>query len=221
MMQKLKLVFTGTGACATGAYAQYVSQAGLQCGHEKIFGPFGYPKVLENLAKDNCLSAESSWLAAPYLDREELGEAIVVHLVRHPAKVIAAMGRMPIGAGRYWLFAAVWSQTLLELGHSWDGFAYRYVYWNRMIELRLTARGNHIFWKVDDADPLDLMEQLRSRGLNLRIDPNDPIYRKTGINRHMPKREAKPQYQFNLNKLRHSDIREDLEQIAERYGYEW
>ena len=221
MTQKLKLVFTGTGACATGAYAQYVSQAGIACGHEKIFGPFGYTKALENLAKENCLSAESSWLAAPYLDREEFGDAVIVHLVRHPAKVIGTMSRVRVGGGRYWLFAAVWEPTLLEYGHSWDGFAYRYVFWNRMIELKLTGRSNHIFWKIDGADPLDLLAQLQAHGLKLSINPSDPVYNKRGINRHMPKREANPQYQFSLNKIRNPDIRADLEQIAERYGYEW
>jgi len=220
MTQKLKLLFTGTGACATGAYAQYVSQAGLQCGHEKVFGPFGYTKALENLNDDKCRPAESSWLAAPYLDRPELRDAVIVHLIRHPAKVISTMSRVPTGAGRYWLFAAAWCPRLLEYGKRWDGLAYRYVFWNQMIELKLAA-SNHITWKVDDADPLDLLALLQERGLRLSIKASEPVYQKRGINRHRPDREKKPQYQFNPKKVMDLDIRASIERIAERYGYSW
>jgi len=129
----LKLLFTGTGASATGGYAAYTTAAGLECGHEKIFGPHDYAVSMENMNHPTAREAESSWLAAPFVDRPELAETLVVLLVRHPRKVLGTMARVRPGGGRYWLYAAIWQPRLLALGHTGDGFAYRYVTWNTII----------------------------------------------------------------------------------------
>jgi len=215
----LVLVFTGTGACGTGACAQYVTAAGLPCGHERVFGPHGWDKVLENLASPKCRPGESSWLAAPWLDRKELDGALVVHLRRHPQKVLSTMSRVREGGGQYWLFGAVFCPRLLELGRTWDGFAHRYVEWNRLIESKLAGR-EHLAFNIE-GDPLDLMAELRRRGLGLNPNPSNPVYKRRGINSHAPERRKDPHYQFALAKLEDRGVRADLEEMAARYGYAW
>jgi hypothetical protein len=73
-MRKLKLVLTGTGRCATGFYAKFLTSAGATCGHERFFGVGGLEAALDVLAAGHWVGtvAESSWLAAPFLDSEPL-----------------------------------------------------------------------------------------------------------------------------------------------------
>ena len=218
-MKPIDLLYTGTGMCATGAHAAYTTAAGIKCGHERVFGPYGYGKALTKMRKRSCFRAESSWLAAPYLEEPELSETLVVHLVRHPARVMEAMSRVTVRSGRYWVYAMQWCPRLEEFGRSWTGFACRYVAWNRLIE-RKAANHRRICWKVDGADPRDLMRMLRDEyGLALEWDEENPMFDNRNINTHGLKRKHKPQYQFSLDQIYDGEVRWDLEKMAERYGY--
>ena len=81
----MKYLITGTGRCGTGWAAQVLSGAGIPCTHEGVFTPEGYiiPTAL----------AESSWMAAVALN--DLGsETRVIHLIRHPYRVIESQMRL-------------------------------------------------------------------------------------------------------------------------------
>ena len=102
----LKLIITGTGRCGTTYLAKLVTSMGLKCGHESIFD---YSE--ENVIKERLLNpdkrvlslvssrdsqwinpkeidAESSYLAAPYLDWKELNNTKIIHVYRNPLNVI-------------------------------------------------------------------------------------------------------------------------------------
>jgi tetratricopeptide (TPR) repeat protein len=70
-----KLVFTGPGRSGTGYISRLLTEAGILCGHEIVFGP--YTTSIDWREFD----ADSSWLAVPWLST--LGaDVLVVHLTR-------------------------------------------------------------------------------------------------------------------------------------------
>lgn len=104
----LKYLITGTGRCGTVYMARFLSHMNIPCGHEAIFNTKGIEyakKVLngENKAKTSICSleengewfnpnviAESSYMAAPFLDYPILKDTKVVHLLRNPMKVLSS-----------------------------------------------------------------------------------------------------------------------------------
>lgn len=218
-MRKLKIIVTGVGRCGTGFVARYLTSAGLSCGHENFFGSGGLEKAVEILeTRWKGRVGDSSWLAAPYLDSEPLGEALVIHLVRHPLDTIRSalkIGDSSTRASRYYQFQR---QFLPEM----DGMdeptrvAYRYVHWNRMIEEKLRGR-DHIFFRIED-DPLELLEQLSMRGLlDLGKVDRDKLF---GDTKYNTKQDIEPP-PFFLSDITDEQVRDDLLEITERYGYKW
>lgn len=78
----MRLIVTGTGRSGTGYLAKMLTNAGLVCGHEQVFGPDGEgPNALG-------FPADSSWMAVPYLSHWPLCPVVLVH--RHPLAVISS-----------------------------------------------------------------------------------------------------------------------------------
>ena len=69
-IRKLDLILTCTGRTASGFFARYLSSAGIPCGHEQFFNPYGLDNAIKRLEKNLRLRADSSWEAAPILDSE-------------------------------------------------------------------------------------------------------------------------------------------------------
>lgn len=103
---RLQLLVTGTGRSGTVYMAKLLSSAGIMCGHESLFtteGIDGYIQRMSGFLKvttsavsgdkwfeANNQSAESSYLAAPYVDHELLRETKIIHIVRNPVKVVSS-----------------------------------------------------------------------------------------------------------------------------------
>jgi hypothetical protein len=113
---KLKYLVTGTGRCGTVYMARLLTTLGVNCGHEAIFSHLGIEtakKMLEGdesqITTSKCstfnhvtkekiptwfqpinILAESSYMAAPFLDDPILDGVKVVHLVRNPLKVLSS-----------------------------------------------------------------------------------------------------------------------------------
>lgn len=107
---KLKYLVTGTGRCGTVYMARFLTEIGITCGHEAVFGPKGIDDATEKLTKDspqlatsNCskdgdaswfdsnnVMAESSYMSAPYLDHPLLEDTKVIHLIRDPLLVLSS-----------------------------------------------------------------------------------------------------------------------------------
>lgn len=89
----------GTGRCGTGSVRKLLRDTGVRCGHEAFFGVTRRePNLTDALIEERGrrrtdLAAESSWLAAPFLQRSTLlsNETRVIHLYRHPYRVIKSM----------------------------------------------------------------------------------------------------------------------------------
>ncbi len=100
-LKELKYIVTGTGRCGTVYMAKLLSSIGIPCTHEGIFQQDGLvaaqkrmqePLEVSKIAKmtrewltDEEVVAESSYMAAPFLDQLD---ATIIHVVRHPMKVI-------------------------------------------------------------------------------------------------------------------------------------
>jgi len=117
-LKELKYLVVGTGRCGTVYAAKLLSSVGIPCTHEAIFKHDGIEACLERASgrqplevsyiaklasvieeKEEGISwfrgnegqevvAESSYMAAPYLDNPALKDVAIIHVVRHPMKVI-------------------------------------------------------------------------------------------------------------------------------------
>lgn len=107
-MKKLSFIVTGSGRCGTLCLAKSLSSCGIICGHESIFTNKGLDEALDRLKgkskiylshcarmrENNWLpnlediQADSSYLAAPFLNNEEFKDIPIIHVVRNPIKVI-------------------------------------------------------------------------------------------------------------------------------------
>ena len=112
---KLKYLITGTGRCGTVYFARFLTHLKIYCGHEAIFDYTGLEEAKKKLAGElvlntsNCslfnevkkqetkdwfdsrnLSAESSYMAAPFLGESILNDVTVIHLIRNPFKVLSS-----------------------------------------------------------------------------------------------------------------------------------
>jgi hypothetical protein len=107
----LKFIVTGTGRCGTVFMAKWLTSVGLPCGHESIFNYESQEMILARLSGQEPpvmsdvgertddglfvpdlekLVADSSYMVVPYLDLPEVKSLPIVHLVRHPLRVISS-----------------------------------------------------------------------------------------------------------------------------------
>lgn len=111
---KLKYLVTGTGRCGTVYMARFLTKLNIFCGHEAIFDHNGIEmarkrlsgeekiqtstcsvynhvskETNENWFKPNIV-AESSYMSAPYLNDPILDGVKIIHLIRHPLKVLSS-----------------------------------------------------------------------------------------------------------------------------------
>ncbi len=157
---KLWFVVVGTGRCGTVYFAKLLSEVGLPCGHERLFGPAGLQGALNFNAHNsdvaahsglhtyNYYVAESSYMAVPYLDHKILQSATVIHAVRNPIKVILSFHNKL----QYWhssqlnkweSFIASHLPDIHNAGSPLDKCCYYVTRWNRLIEMSALDRKYH------------------------------------------------------------------------------
>ena len=84
----MRFVVTGCSRSGTLYTARLLTAAGIPCGHEQVFSPWsGALHLSEPFAMRPDLRGDSSFMAAPYLDRLRAGDW-VLHQVRDPIDVI-------------------------------------------------------------------------------------------------------------------------------------
>jgi hypothetical protein len=134
----LRYIITGTGRCGTGYAAHVLASAGIPCGHEAVFNVNGMDEYQERLEQFEGLAADSSWLAAPFL---ELQTGQVLHLVRHPQHVIDSLMRI-----RFWTlpehepyreFVFKHIPELADIEDLIERTAWLYIRWNQLIADRI------------------------------------------------------------------------------------
>ena len=161
----LAIVVTGTGRSATGFASQWLTSVGVPSGHEVFFDHRGLEHALHMLAARHYhLVGECSWEAAPYLDSQPLRDALVVHQVRHPRKVIESCLRVPQEvAPHYARYMERHLPRIAQYRRTIDKAACRWVYWNRMVEDAIRERESY-FWRVEDGTDA-LLDWLIDKGL--------------------------------------------------------
>jgi hypothetical protein len=230
-MKQLQYVVTGTGRSGTVYLANLLTSCGLPCGHESVFTPWGIDEARVRLdgrvpIQASAISlaacgdwfdgrdvvADSSYMAAPFLDHPILSAACVLHIVRHPMDVINSFvvglnyfqQWMPPDAWHWFMYTHVPELRLDH--HPLDRAALYYVRWNRMIEER--SAGKPYFFCQLEAVTGKLFDFLGRRC------EDESLLTARKVNGRM---EGKPEYTFA--DIPSACIRRELGDLAERYGY--
>lgn len=216
-MGKFWLVVAGTGRCGTKFMSEVLKSAGVHCTHQQFFTASHEQSYMtrEGMAdklvawrtNEWAQNAESSWLAAPFLSLPQMEGLKVVHLVRHPKKVINSLVKCQVFEslkryGNFYNFAYQYCQGMEFQQTPKERAAYFYVVWNSMIEPWADIR-----WMVE-RDARMLLDKLG-------IEHDDNIFNNTSYNQR-----TGPRVDTKLDDL-NPPLRAAVERISERYGYEW
>lgn len=240
---KLKVLATGTGRCASVYAARFLTSIGIPCGHECIFDYRGFDYALAKLSgaipittsdcsrqrikdgsyfpepkwiNEDDIVAESSYLAAPFLKADCFKDTKIIHLVRHPVKVINSFcnylsyfqTRHPAFwdvAKRYETFIFSHVSDLFSDMSQYERCALYYIRWNEMIENNLKGR-DYLRHKAEDSND-ELFDFLGVPKQKVFFDDRE-------INTY--RNSAPP---FTLDKLPPGKTLDLLKEMGIKYGY--
>lgn len=223
----LKYIVTGTGRCGTMFMSRFFTDVGIPCGHEVIFTNEGIVAARSNLITYQGLDADSSYMAAPYLQNEILAGTSIIHLVREPMKVINSFvvafcyflsGTLsckrnpnewtyayPPGADPNFNFMKFIYSNIPELYSpglvAVERAAIHYIKWNEMIE-RGCAGKNFLFHPIES----DISKVTKFIGVDNKYDDKT-------VNK------ANYKDMYYLKDIRSAAIKDKLVDISRRYGY--
>ena len=211
--RRFKVVVTGTGRSATGFAAAWLTSAGMPCGHETFFNFAGWENAVNLMRRQPELMAESSWMAAPFLNEPQLAEALLIHQVRHPRKVAESCMRHPPGTTPPYLdFLEAHCPEVAKYEDDLNKAVARWVYWNQRIGDACQGRDSY-FWRVEDGEA-GLLAWLQDRGAVGNV-VTDRLYADKQHNAHRHDEQAE---------ARLEDIAVELQapllEMMERYGYD-
>jgi hypothetical protein len=230
VVKKLKYIITGTGRCGTCFFAKFLTSVGVPCGHEYIFGPQlddvpvklkrersklsavsqeGVPKWVD----ESTIIADSSLLAAPYLDHRMLKNCKIIHLARDPLLVISSfvldggyfVGYCPKDIWEYFIYTHV--PELTAKMSAIERAVNYYIEWNKLIEEKAQGK-ERLFFRIDRDDLSKAMDFLEINPSLLPISFSDKTCNTWKKRSHDVTYEEIPQ-----------PARNQLREIAERYGY--
>lgn len=233
-MDVLKYLVTGTGRCGTVHFAKLLTSLQIPCGHESIFDWQGIdgalkrlkheePKVLSEISQDNCKSpnwidpntiiAESSYMAAPYLDHEIFKDTRIIHVVRNPVAVVNSFCnyldyfKNPNSPKEEWenFIYDQLPELKDEILSVYDRGCLYYIKWNQMIENKLIDRG-YCFHRIED-DISNVLEFLD-------LSPTDDMFKNKTENTL-----KKPTKQFEIPLIQNQNIKRDFIKIGKKYRY--
>lgn len=231
-MIKLRYLITGTGRCGTVFMARFLSSVGIPCGHESVFDYKGLEEAKlrlngnielkqSNVSESsfingkweqedkwvdlNSIIAESSYMAAPFLDDDCFHDAKIIHVVRNPIKVVNSFcnyidyfqNEEP--DNEYEKFIYNQFPELKKKMASYDRCSLFYILWNDLIDGK-----SDFFHRIED-DKKEL--------LNF-FDKNCGYFNNTIINSF-----KKPSNRFSFSKLESVEIKQRLKDKSELYGY--
>jgi FkbM family methyltransferase len=204
------LLVTGTGRCGTGYIAQLLNSTDVRCSHEGVFTTKGWEHALEGIRQRRVnpswdWPAESSWLATPFLQKPELYPLTIVHLTRHPKKVIDSHLRLMLYkkcAGPYYQWMNQHIPGINEWDRPEDKAALWYLSLNRLCERRADIKH-----RIEDDDTV-LLD-------NLGID-----YRDKNL---FSQKNYNARYGYGPSNIQFDDIsqplRDQLIAMSIKYGY--
>ena len=194
---KLQYLVTGMPRSGTVYMARLLTSAGLMCGHESIFALDGIEGAIQALSdeyvKTSVVSndvpeswfnhrtqvAESSYLAAPFLDHSCLADTRIIHVVRNPLLVISSLlldvdffkekDQIP-----YLDFVHKHLPELKKINNEIERITAYYVWWNNLLEQKSVGK-QYLRLKIEEAVGSPLFDFLE-------IKQPEKLYSNTEIN---------------------------------------
>ena len=235
------MIVTGTGRCGTVYMSRFLSDIGIQCGHESFFCHDGWafakrrllgksPLELSKVSQKDMVAnevigsswldcssivADSSYMAAPFLNHSLLSGVSVIHIIRNPFKVITSFvkdfGYFVDNDRRdsYQKFIYAHLPRLIDYKDPIDAATYFYLEWNKMIELNAKVSGRrYLRQKIEDIPSPDFLKFISRPRPEVFFDDVD-------INSH--KRDQRSD--ITLNDIPNNKLRRALALFALVYQY--
>jgi hypothetical protein len=242
-LKELKYLVVGTGRCGSVYAAKLLSSVGLPCTHEAIFQHDGLDACLDRLSGKTPLEvsfisklasladesrgvnwfkddekyrivAESSYMAAPYLDHPSLANVSIIHIVRHPLKVINSF----VAGFEYFNDWCLLMKDFEEYhkfiyGHVPELYnrmspvvrcALYWIRWNQMIEEK--SKGHRYFLYRVEHDPSKLFSFLR-------VEPPADYYKNKRANEKLGLSEV----YNNFDSIPEGEVKKELMEMYNRY----
>jgi len=233
-MTFLKYIVTGTGRCGTVYMARVLTSLGVPCGHESIFNQ-DKPEIIErrvsgeyNPTMSECagnhgwihlkdLVADSSYMAVPYLNKFNLQDVPVIHVVRHPLLVISSfvkdlqyfqnIKKNPFNKKNWEQWIWFHCKSLSSVINPIERACLYLLEWNERIE-SLSKNRPYYLHRAEDEFPDEFF-----KFLNIPVQ-RDVIFRNKKINT-MRKREK----DFLSDDIPEGDIKDRFLSMMDRYDY--
>jgi hypothetical protein len=238
-MIDLQYLVTGTGRCGTVYMARLLSSLGLMCGHEAFFDEQGLAVALERLrsaefesswvSRNDMLTrqevapwfdrqrvcAESSYMAAPFMREEMLREAAIVHVLRHPLKVVSSFvqdihffNTDVHPESNYRSFVLQWVPEVMRHDNEIERACEYWIQWNEMIERNAAGR-RYLRFQVESQVSDALLDFLQ-----VPAGGRESAFRDDRVNTWRQREQD-----LRLEDIPAGGTRERLVALAERYGY--
>lgn len=226
----LRVIVTGCGRSGTNYMAEVLNAAGLRCGHERAFTVLG-PRVTQDL------DAESSWYAAPYLGHVNENTK-VLHLVRHPSRVVKSFFRIGLCATDPWhhfsfgrpafMVALKFNVRLHRYRQRWKSvMAHRSLLWEHTTCMKEPAEVDRLwaYWWQWNA----LVEEKATQGRHpyLRVRLEDLAASLPRISEFLelsaelaPQPPANQKTGYRMRPMDWTPMPEEARSLARRYGYD-
>jgi hypothetical protein len=232
----IDFLVTGTGRCGTTYMARLLTSLGIMCGHESIFNNDGLLKAnlrlkgkipiktsyvscnniisgkkIEEWFDASEIKAESSYMAAPFIDSKILKNTKIIHVIRNPMDVLSShildvkFFKEDLN-DPYQDFVFTVMPELFSIENEIERGCYYYVNWNRMIENK-SSKSERLIHKVEKGCNSELMKFLK-----LSEDKKIDIGQK--INSWNKGRKD-----LILNDIPDGDIKGEFLKIGIKYGY--
>jgi hypothetical protein len=223
------VIVTGCGRSGTNYVSEVLNAAELRCGHEKAFTVLGPQSSPE-------LDAESSWYAAPFLDRVD-ERTKVLHLVRNPSWVVHSCFRMGLCAIDPWHHFTFGQPTfMLALRFNFRWYRYRDRWQSVMAHRHLLWKHTTCMKEPEEVDRLwgywwqwnALVERTAAKGrhpyLRVRLEDLDASLPHIRDFLELPEElEPRPPANqkggYRMRPIEWTPMPEEVRSLARRYGY--
>ena len=241
--KKLKIIATGTGRCGTTHIAKLITSLGIYCGHESVFD-YENDEIIKNRIINNKLRtlskvsqidneqwinpeiirADSSYMAAPYLDWKELKKVKIIHVIRNPLDVIRSFvldfkyfnKNIPdknnifneLGfEEKIWRFLP----ELENIKNKFERGCYFYTNWNLMIEEK-SKNKKYLRIKIEDENKIEKIAKFIKKPVKKTFQENDTnsFEKITG---------KKNNNKISLKDIPNGNNKNKLLDMMEKYGY--
>jgi hypothetical protein len=217
-MELRRFLVTGCGRSGTGYVSRLLTGLGAECGHELLF-EVGRLEDDVPPAWPESVWGESSWLAAPFLETLAPG-TVVLHQVRHPLAVVRSFARQNFFGRRHpWrAFSFRHCPELAEHPPMVSNFLY-WLRWNRMAEAaRSLSDLRYLRYRVEELDRALLERILEEIGL---AASGERVAAELGSLSKSTNTagDRSADGRIGWDALTDRVVRDELLELAERYGY--